>query len=340
MSQWLAAKGTRMPLRAIFEGGLVLRGSKLLALVLIAAVAVLMMTYGASAKRDAKYVGSVECATCHEDTHGPMLAAFAKTMHRSAMADATKKPAAIVAKFDEDSPFKKEDVKYVLGTGKVYQNYLDKNLKVLPGKWVTKDQKWVKAEPVDGTTQCVGCHVTNFDPAKKTWAEMGVGCESCHGPAGEHVESMEVTDIVDLRKLDAKKLNMVCGQCHAQGTDPSGKLAFSATFRPGDDLAKHFTVKAGATSGLNSQYNGFIESKHAEGGMKCSSCHDTHGDKVKDVKQLKAPTNKLCLGCHAQKLGETEAVKSLEEHAPGAAADTTCAACHMHGGSHTFKSVE
>ncbi len=80
------------------------------------------------------------------------------------MADATKKPDAIVAKFDANSPVKKADIKYVLGRGKVYQNYLDKDLKVLPGEWRVKEQKWVAIESVDGATQCVGCHATNFDP--------------------------------------------------------------------------------------------------------------------------------------------------------------------------------
>ncbi len=311
-----------------------------MALLAAAAAAVLVFGFSATAKKDAKYVGSAECATCHEDTHGALLKAYPSTMHHSAMSDAAQKPNAIVAKFDADSPIAKSDVKYVLGTGKVYQNYLDKDLKVLPAKWLVKEQKWAKQEPVDGAAQCVGCHTTNFDPAAKKWTELGVGCESCHGPAGVHVESMEPKDIVDLRKLDSKKLNMVCAQCHSQGTDPSGKLAFPAGFTPGDDLLLYFKLKEGVESGQNSQYNTFITSKHAQGGMKCVSCHDTHGDKAKDVHQLKKPINALCLGCHAQQLGKTKAIKSLKEHAPGAAEDATCASCHMHGGSHAFKKAQ
>ncbi len=302
--------------------------------------AVLLVGFGASAKRNGKYVGSKECAMCHEDSHPALMAAYPKTMHHSALCDATKTPACVVAKFDEDSPFKKEDIKYAIGTGREYQNYLDKDLKVLPGKWMVKEQKWVRQEPVDGATTCVGCHVTNFDPEAKTWTEMGVGCEACHGPAGAHVESMEAKDIVDPRKLDAQKLDMVCGQCHAQGTDPTGKYAFPTDFVPGQDLTKSFKVNPDATKGQNTQYNGFIKSKHAQGGMKCTSCHDTHGDKVKGPHQLRAPTNDLCLGCHTQKLGNTKAIPSLKAHMPSAGANATCASCHMHGGSHTFKMGE
>lgn len=300
----------------------------------------LILGLSANAKKDAKYVGSKECAVCHEDTHGELLKAHAKTMHYSAMSDVTQKPQAIVAKFDANSPIKKADIRYVLGMGKVYQNYLDKNLKVLPAKWLVKEQKWVKEEPVDGATQCVGCHATNFDPVKKKWTELGVNCEACHGPGGAHADSMDAADIVDLDKLDSKKSNMVCGQCHSQGTDLEGKLAFAVNYYPGEDLSRFMKLKSNVVGGLNSQYNTFIDSKHAEGGMKCVSCHDTHGDKSKDVHQLKKPINALCLGCHTNQLGNTKAIKSLKEHAPNAAADATCASCHMPGGSHAFKKLE
>lgn len=303
-----------------------------------AIAAVLVLAYSASAKRDANYVGSEECVVCHEDTHPEMVAAHAKTMHALAMVDATKKPAAIVAKFDADSPVKKQDIKYVLGVGKVYQNYLDKNLKVLPGKWDSKQKKWVKAAAVDGATQCVGCHTTNFNPVTRKWTEMGVGCESCHGPGGDHAESMEASDIVNLRKLDSKKLDMVCGQCHATGTDLPGKHAFSATFMPGQELDKHFKLKPPTDGAANAQYNQFLASKHAAGGaMKCTTCHDTHGDKAKDKHQLRRSVNELCMGCHSMDLGETKGIESIKAHAPNAADDATCASCHMVRSSHDFK---
>ena len=47
-------------------------------------------------------------------------------------------------------------------------------------------------------TICFNCHVsqlrTNYDLAsdtyKTTWSEPGISCESCHGPAGEHLRVM------------------------------------------------------------------------------------------------------------------------------------------------------
>jgi len=299
-------------------------------------VAITVLALGASAKRAAKYIGSEDCAVCHGDSHPAIVKAHAKTMHHRAMSDASKDPKAIVAVFDADSPVKKADIKWVLGTGQVYQNYLDKDFKVLPGRWLVKEKKWAKAEAVDGATQCVGCHVTNFDPAARTWTELGVGCEACHGPGGAHSDSQEAKDIVNLKNLDAKKIDMVCGQCHSVGTDISGKYAFSPMFVPGDDLDKHFKLRDGPGA-ANLQYNTFLTSKHEAGGQKCTSCHDTHGDKAKGKHQLRTPINDLCLGCHRMKLGDTKAIEDLKSHAPSAAADATCASCHMHGGTHAFK---
>ena len=47
---------------------------------------------------------------------------------------------------------------------------------------------------------CIDCHVTNlrkgFDAAtssyNSTWTELGVGCEACHGPGGEHAANPKV----------------------------------------------------------------------------------------------------------------------------------------------------
>jgi len=306
-------------------------GMRRIVAVAIAAAVVLGAGYAAWGKKNAKYIGSEQCAMCHKSTHAALIAGHAKSAHRAAMTDATKKPEAIVAKFDDKSPVKKEDIKYVLGLGKSYQNYLDKDLKVLPGKWDTKSQSWAAIASVDGATQCVGCHTTNFDPDAKTWMELGVGCESCHGPGAAHAESMDAADINTFKKLDSKKKDMVCGQCHSVGTDTSGKYAFPTTFLPGDDLDKSFKLKDPSESVTNRQYNDFITSKHYAGGMTCATCHDPHGDKAKAAHQLKQPINDQCLACHSS------TIESLKKHAPSAGPDDTCATCHMVNGAHKFQ---
>lgn len=300
--------------------------------VAVAISALWMSTLFAASRSKVAYVGTEQCLMCHEDSHGPLVKGYMKTMHHSAMADAVENPKVVVAKFDDSAPFKKEQIKYALGTGKVYQNYLDKDLKVLPGRWDVKAQKWVAADVKDGVTECIGCHVTNFDVDAKSWTELGVGCESCHGPGGNHAESMDAADIVNPKKIDAKMKDMICGQCHSVGTDPSGKTKFSMTFVPGEDLAKHFKLAEKVEEGqANAQYNEFITSKHSATGMKCTACHEPHGgDKATGPHQLRKPVTDLCLGCHKAK------IKSLKEHAPSAGDTDTCATCHMVNENHRF----
>jgi predicted CXXCH cytochrome family protein len=307
-----------------------MRKNRLIALGIVVTV-VLGAGFTAWAKKDAKYVGSEKCMACHKRSHASIVGGYVKTAHASAMIDAATKPEAILAKFDANSPVKKEDVKYVLGIGRSYQNYLDKDLKVLPGKWDTKSQSWAAFASADGATQCVGCHVTNFDPDAKSWTQLGVGCESCHGPGAAHMDSMDAADIQTLKKLDSKKKAMVCGQCHSVGADTTGKYAFPVNYLPGGDLDKSFKLTDPGDRLQNRQYNDFVTSKHYEGGMTCANCHDPHGDKAKGPYQLKQPINDLCLACHSS------TIESLKKHAPSAGPEDTCATCHMVNGSHKFQ---
>ena len=300
----------------------------------VAAVVVLGAGYGAWAKKKAGFISSEQCASCHKSSHPALITAYKKSAHHMALIDATKKPDAIVAKFDDKSPVKKSDIKWILGVGVRCQQYMDKNFKVLPGEWDVNAQSWKAASAEDGATQCVGCHVTNYDTETKTWTETGAGCESCHGPGSAHADSMEAADIQSVRKLEPQKQTMVCGQCHSVGTDTTGKYAFPTTYLPGNDLEKSFKLKDPGDHLRNSQYNDFITSKHYAGGMTCTTCHDPHGDKAKAPHQLKQPVNDQCLGCHAA------TIESLKKHAPDAPADATCATCHMVNGSHKFEKAK
>jgi predicted CXXCH cytochrome family protein len=174
----------------------------------------------------------------------------------------------------------------------------------------------------------VGCHTTNYDPAKKTWSETGATCESCHGPGSEHTAGDE-NAIVKPKTLEKPRQVMICGQCHSAGKDPSGKYAFPVGFRPGDDLTKCFVDSKPTGPGRNQQYSEFIQSKMYAEGIGCTTCHDPHGRTGLQY-QLVKPVNDLCLPCHKAKITD------MKTHAPTAAADATCASCHMHGGVHTF----
>lgn len=89
-------------------------------------------------------------------------------------------------------------------------------------------------------------------------AELGIACETCHGPGGEHVNRADSftgrlamrlnrgrdAAIVNPERLDAQASTQVCGQCHGQRTPKTSNLLrewmhTGPTYRPGLDLDEH-----------------------------------------------------------------------------------------------------
>ncbi len=117
---------------------------------------------------------------------------------------------------------------------------------------------------------CIFCHNTGVQPGAhdplrldtsfdSTVAEVGIACETCHGPGAEHVakhdsaldrwtgwaEDPEAAPaITDPSELDQARQLALCGQCHGQRLpDPRPRindwLTTGPTFRPGDLLTSH-----------------------------------------------------------------------------------------------------
>lgn len=79
--------------------------------------------------------------------------------------------------------------------------------------------------------ECLTCHTTGYakggfpeaGAAAEHAAFAGVGCESCHGPGGDHVapEASKRGTIVSLAdKCDSCVILQVCGSCHDPANDP------------------------------------------------------------------------------------------------------------------------
>ena len=298
-------------------------------LLLIAAVIVLTTSLVCSDVQTAQYKGSTMCLMCHKGMSKAIVEGYQKSPHSKTMQKADAEQA-IVGDFASNKAFTKDKVAYVLGTGRNEQAYLDANYQVLPSVWDAKAKSWKPTAAVDGATQCIGCHATGYNPVDKTSAQLGVGCEACHGPGSEHMSGDKKTTIINPKNLDGAKKGMVCGQCHSAGKDVTGKYAHPVSYKPSQDLAKSFTDAKPTTAGRNQQYSEFAQSKHAQIGLTCTSCHDPH-NVSSNPGQLTKPVNDLCLSCHAGK------VKDMAAHAPSAPAGATCATCHMLGGTHVFK---
>ena len=199
--------------------------------------------------------------------------------------------------------------------------------------WTKLNQNW--------NFMCAECHSTgvrkNYDAANDrfdtTWAEISVGCETCHGQGSHHVAwARDQQTLVAVRKARGqvqgarralrrahamspggtirkpatrsaistppvlRKEVETCGLCHAR------RAEFSEDWVPGQWLSDTHVV-SGLSRGLYYadgqmqdevyNYGSFKQSKMFAAGVTCSDCHDPHSDK------LKVSGDGVCLQCHA-----------------------------------------
>ena len=222
--------------------------------------------------------------------------------------------------------------------------------------WTGRQQNW--------NYMCADCHATdlqkNYDRATDTfatrWAEIGVGCEGCHGPGSAHVEWARTaqrapagaTAKVDnglTVHFDERRANLwridpatgnaarshprrvdaeveVCAQCHSR------RGQFSNGYHPGERLLDHY-LPALITTGLyypdgqqrDEVYNwgSFLTSRMYSKGVTCGDCHDPHTGKTR------AAGNTLCAQCHLASKYDSPQHHFHPAGTPGA----QCAACHM-----------
>jgi predicted CXXCH cytochrome family protein len=270
------------------------------------------------------------------------------------------------------------EITNVIGIGR-RQNYITKfpngEMHVLPVEWDAKKETWVGFNGLRSTFpgegeywsdqgqiwqfKCGGCHVTgletNYDKARDSfstnWADLGVACEACHGPGGQHVKAASVyfegekDAIVNPAKLPWRLRAMVCGQCHNRGTStaeisPSKEgfpeqYSYAYGFRAGEPLYNYYTKERGGGKKHHQQYNEWRESEHAKTGVMCTNCHSVHKKEDIKVAMTKLTSDSLCMDCH--KTLQRRAAHRI--HTFG-----SCVACHMpttveHEHSHTFKFI-
>lgn len=239
---------------------------------------------------------------------------------------------------NEEGDAEKYSVASVAGIAPLQQYLVETgngHLQALDVAWDTESKRWYHLYPEEDTTagngmhwtgayknwnsRCAECHATdyrkNYDPLKKIYnskqAEIGVGCEACHGPGEAHLSwanSPEVFSIGSWMGTDTKGLTAaylknnaaseinLCAGCHSR-REPIG----ANSPEPGSNYADNYRL-ALLRDGLyypDGQihdevyvYGSFLQSKMHEKGVKCSNCHDTHSYR------LKAGGNALCTQCH------------------------------------------
>ncbi|MEE3332162.1 MAG: multiheme c-type cytochrome [Myxococcota bacterium] len=117
----------------------------------------------------------------------------------------------------------------------------------------------LEAKGEQANTDCQKCHTTA--PGKTGGFPSGaapadhpdlarVGCESCHGPGGDHVQdaTTKLGSIVSLGdKCDSCVILQICGSCHDAVNDPD----FEFSVQEHIDRQRHGTIEAGTGKPLD-----------------------------------------------------------------------------------------
>lgn len=282
----------------------------------------------------ATFVGSETCKTCHERTY----LEWRTSLHSRMMRDVKLEPLANMGDFEsplEVRTFTKDDVAYTLGS-QWKQQYLKKegqDLIVLPAQYNVFTGEWKpyypdKPEKRVWFNECAGCHATGVDPKSKTFVEMGVACEACHGPGSNHVEAVpgyEIPTIIQATRLTPGLAAQICGSCHTAGHDKKGTYAYPVDYQlhkgvgnirlyfdeatPQTDPDRFWP--SGESRHSNQQYLDWKKSEHAKVGVTCITCHDVHrsksalqatGEVPNPLVEIRSKTrlfeDKLCKSCH------------------------------------------
>jgi len=194
---------------------------------------------------------------------------------------------------------------------------------------------------------CYHCHVSQLDKNydlstdtyQTTWAEPGINCETCHGPAQAHndafraaspddpPESMRLVTVTQDRGFTAHQVDSACTPCHA-------KMApLTTSFVPGEEYFNHYDLVTledpdfypdGRDLGENFTYTLWRMNPCSKAGqMDCMHCHTSSG-------RYRFPTtgdraNESCLSCHEERVKNATTHTHHKAGSPG----NRCIACHM-----------
>lgn len=231
-----------------------------------------------------------------------------------------------------------------------YQLYPDQDLPPGDGlHWTGPYKNW--------NSRCAECHATgyekNYAPQTRryssTQAEIGVGCEACHGPGSAHVAwakdrgSFEASAwhgvkdhgfTIGFNRQSPETEIQLCAGCHSRrepfgDASPLPGTAFHDSYR----LALLRDGLYHADGQIRDEvyvYGSFLQSRMYARGVGCTNCHSPHSG------ALKAQGNAVCTQCHNPSgnpdfptLKQTE-YDSQEHHFHEPGSDgAQCRNCHM-----------
>lgn len=155
--------------------------------------------------------------------------------------------------------------------------------------------------PFEGA--CAACHVTGFQ-RDQSFLEVGVGCESCHGPGAAHVAAPTKLNVVTFEGTARDEIT-ICASCHLQdAVSQRTGLKFPDGYVPGgslfDDFKYDWTLleQAPTEKALDVHQKILVRSVVHDGdeSLRCTSCHAMHG--LGDEKHRELPAQPYCQTCH------------------------------------------
>lgn len=308
------------------------------------------------------YVGSDTCKMCHLEHYD----SWKMTLHSRMAQDATKNQDAIIAPLDEKKILEElaqlgdklkvpadkvyipraEDVKITIGTQWKQRYIVEKNgnLYIAPIEYNAENHRWTNYHEEDWDkrpwlSECAGCHATGVDLDKKTYTELGVACESCHGKGSWHA-ALPKTAVFEKRQtiINPAKLTMgvavqICGSCHAHGKSTHEGTGWPVGYEPGKALEAYYKMPVfnradvkesyaeEFSKGHHQQYTDWQMSQHYIEGVTCTSCHYVHQIGL-------PPTRSQTIGAGSQQCFECHTIlNKTTAHAIHSFAN--CIGCHM-----------
>lgn len=196
---------------------------------------------------------------------------------------------------------------------------------------------------------CQGCHGSQIAVGPDTvhggystrLTSLTITCESCHGPARQHLAAARDSGALARGELAVSSLTLlskdaslgVCFACHAlKDRLRSGYLSglpvedYYSLRLPQLGDAAHFPDGRVRTFAYQEAH--LWSDCYVSGGMTCTSCHDPHDQSYRDLWGTRLQgrfDNRQCTSCHASK---AQAVAAHTHHAtdsPG----SNCVSCHM-----------
>ncbi|MHC5083441.1 MAG: ammonia-forming cytochrome c nitrite reductase subunit c552, partial [Planctomycetota bacterium] len=199
--------------------------------------------------------------------------------------------------------------------------------------------------PYSFNTSCYGCHVSQLvknydletDTYKTEWGEPGINCETCHGPAAEHVKvfteaakkgetpkDMKLVTVTQSRGYTPHQVDAACLSCHAKAA------SITSEFVPGEDFHQHNDLVTfehqdyyadGRDLGENYTMTTWNMSPCTQDKkLDCMYCHTSSGR----YRFAGGNANQACVPCHTEKAD----IRKHTRHKPNSGV-TQCVLCHM-----------